>query len=557
MVIIHPEKLRWLLWLRWKQFYRSFTRDKSRIIGAIFMVIFGLPFFTGIGVLTFFGYRFLPPPANIGLLYLALIGVYMAWIILPLLEYNVNEGLDLSKLSLFPLTRAELMTSLVISTLLDIPTLALLLIFAAVVAGWAISLPVVLFAVLAMLVFYVQVVGMSQLVLALLMRTLQSRRFRDLSIIIIILFSSSCGILGQFVGRFANGLPGFIGGVAGAAPILQWLPPGMAARSLQQAIAGNWGFAFAWLVALMAVNVLVLYLWQAVIERALTSPEEGGSVRSRHHRERPATGRPEGAATRFWERLLSPQVLAIASKEAKYFWRDPQLKALVFQSIISGIFFIVWPLIGFGGHSSTSRVLSGLLVLFAPLAVFFFMLSLSFNSLGMERQSLTELFLFPVEPQRILWGKNLTVFVMGLIELVVLVLAASFLSHAWNFTLPTLAVGLAGIGVTLGCGNFTSVFFPQRMRQMQRGFRATGASSGNGCLRGIMSLIMLIVTAIVLTPLILAFILPLLFHAEWVWVFVIPAALLYGIAFHQTVSRLVALRMLAREPEILALTTRE
>jgi ABC-type Na+ efflux pump permease subunit len=175
----------------------------------------------------------------------------------------------------------------------------------------------------------------------------------------------------------------------------------------------------------------------------------------------------------------------------------------------------------------------------------------------MERQSLTELFLFPVEPQRILWGKNLTVFVMGLVELVVLVLAASFLSHAWNFTLPTLAVGLAGIGVTLGCGNFTSVFFPQRMRQMQRGFRATGASSGNGCLRGIMSLIMLIVTAIVLTPLILAFILPLLFHAEWVWVFVIPVALLYGIAFHQTVSRLVALRMLAREPEILALTTRE
>src|SRR5579884_2761294 len=166
MVIIHPEKLRWFLWLRWKQFYRSFTRDKSRIIGAIFMVIFGLPMFAGIAVLTFFGYRFLPPPANIGLLYLALIGVYMAWIILPLLEYNVNEGLDLSKLSLFPLTHAELMTSLVLSTLLDIPTLALLLIFAAVVAGWAISLPVALFAVLAMLVFYVQVVGMSQLVLA-------------------------------------------------------------------------------------------------------------------------------------------------------------------------------------------------------------------------------------------------------------------------------------------------------------------------------------------------------------------------------------------------------
>ncbi|HLI06946.1 MAG TPA: hypothetical protein VKV40_10290 [Ktedonobacteraceae bacterium] len=554
---IHPEKLRWLLWLRWKQFYRGFIRNRSRIIGVIFMVIFGLPFIAGIAALTFLGYRFLPPPASMGLLYLALIGMYMAWIVLPLLEYNVNEGLDLSKLSLFPLTHAELMTSLVLSTLLDIPTLALLLMFAAVVAGWAISVPVALFAVLAMFVFYIQVVGMSQLVLALLMRTLQSRRFRDLSIIIIILFSSSCGILGQFAGHFARGVPGFLGGVAGAISILQWLPPGMAARSIQQAIAGSWGLAFVWLVMLMAVNILVLYLWQAVIERALTSPEEGGTVTRRYHEHHVETTlRPERATTRFWERLLSPQVLAIAGKEAKYFWRDPQLKALIFQSIISGVFFIVWPLIGFGGRSEGGLV-SYWLVLFAPLAVFFFMLSLSFNSLGMERQSLTELFLFPVEPQRILWGKNLTVFLMGLIELVVLVLAASLLSHDWNLTLPTLVVGLAGIGVTLGCGNFTSVFFPQPMRQIQRGFRATGASSsGNGCLRGIMSLIMLVVSAIVLIPVILAFGLPIFFHVEWIWVFAIPLALLYGIAFHQAVSRLVAVRMLAREPEILALTTR-
>src|SRR6202043_477354 len=105
----------------------------------------------------------------------------------------------------------------------------------------------------------IQMVGISQLALALFMRTLQSRRFRDLSIIIIILFSSSCGILGQFAGRFADGLPGFIGGVVHISPYLQWLPPGMAARSIQEVIQGNWGFGFAWLAALMAVNVLVLY----------------------------------------------------------------------------------------------------------------------------------------------------------------------------------------------------------------------------------------------------------------------------------------------------------
>ncbi len=63
---IHLEKLRWLLWLRWKQFYRSFTRDRSRIIGAIFMVIFGLPFIAGIAALTFWAtVSCRPPPVSV------------------------------------------------------------------------------------------------------------------------------------------------------------------------------------------------------------------------------------------------------------------------------------------------------------------------------------------------------------------------------------------------------------------------------------------------------------------------------------------------------------
>src|SRR5947209_19791426 len=145
MFAIHRDKLRWLFWLRWKLLLRGFTRDRARIIGAIILIVFGLPFYAGIAVGTFFAYRYLPYPANVEVLFLVLTGVYLFWMALPLLEFTVNEGLDVSKLLPFPLTRAELMVGLLFSTLLDIPMFGLILVFIAVIAGWAISLPVALF----------------------------------------------------------------------------------------------------------------------------------------------------------------------------------------------------------------------------------------------------------------------------------------------------------------------------------------------------------------------------------------------------------------------------
>ncbi|TMC56117.1 MAG: hypothetical protein E6J21_15220 [Chloroflexota bacterium] len=533
MLVIHPDKIRWLFWLRWKLFLRGFTREKSRIISTIFMVVFGFPLFAGIALVTYIAYRFLPAPANAEILFLVLTVVYLLWMALPLLEFTVNEGLDVSKLLLFPLTRSELMVSLLFSTLLDIPMLGLILVFIAVVAGWASSLPVALLTLVAVLIFYVQVVGISQLVLAALMSTLQSRRFRDLSIILIALFSMSCYLIQQLLLR-GIGTGDFVTNIERArfSLYLQWTPPGMTASAIQQASLGNWGASFAWLGVSLVTSVLVLYLWARVLERSLSTPEVGGAVRVRQRK-----------ASR-----------AAAVEAGKYFWRDPQLKAMLLSSLYIVIIFLVGPFLN-PGDSFNSL---GFLSFSAPLAVFFSVFTLSYNTLGMERQSLTTLFLFPVKPRRILLGKNLAVAVIGIVELLILSLASAALSHGWPLVLPVLAMGLAGIGVVIGCGNVSSVFLPQRMRQMQRGFQATGSSSGNaGCIRGLMSFLMLGVSLVVLSPVIVALFFPLYFHIRWVWVFSIPAALLYGIVFHQLVTWLVAPRMLARAPEILEITTRE
>ena len=65
---------------------------------------------------------------------------------------------------------------------------------------------------------------------------------------------------------------------------------------------------------------------------------------------------------------------------------------------------------------------------------------------------------------------------------------------------------------------------------MQRGTQATGSLSGNaGCLRGLMSLLMMGASLVILAPVLVALFLPLLFRAQWVWVFTIPAALPNGL----------------------------
>ncbi len=560
-MVVHSDKLRWLFWLRWKSFIRNYTRSSGRagrIVGVVFLVLFGLPVMGGIAIGTYFGYRLLPAPANAELLSIVLTGVYLLWIVLPLLEFTVNEGLDISKLALFPLTRAELMLSLIFTSLLDVPTIGLLVVLGAVVAGWAVSLPLALMAFLTMIVFYAQVVGISQLVLALLARILQSRRFRDLSIILIGIFSSSCYLFQQFVLRGLGILHIYDNLRAGAiSPYLQWFPSGMAARTIQRASQGDWGMSFAWFGGLLVTTVLVLYLWQLVVERGLTASESGSSSVRRRKTER-ASVMPVSTSTSngFVERIMASQFFSIAVKDIKYYRRDPQLLRLVFQSFIS--MFILIAVTLFNTSGSGRIVVGSWAVMVAPLYALFAMTSFSYNVLGMERQSLTSLFLFPVNPKQVLWGKNIVTFTIGLIEVVLLVLVSAYVGNGWHLVLPALAIGIAGIGVILGCGNFSSIFFPQRMPQGRRGFQNTNSvSSEGGCLRSIMSLTVLAVMAVLLLPVAAGLVLPVLYHVEWVWALTVPASLLYSAVFYILVTNAVAPRMLTHTPEILAVVTRE
>lgn len=594
-MVVHTDKLRWLSWLRVKMLLRGFRRSPRMLILTIIGILVLLFIGGSLATLLFAAFQGLSAPANTEVLYLLFSGLLCFWIVLPLLSFSTNEGLDVTKLQLFPLTRLELMFSLLFSSLFDIWTLLLLLLFGVtIVAWWMHSLALGLMTLLVIVVFYVMMVGISQLILALLMRTLQSRRFRDLSIILLALFGSSFYLLDRFIFS-SNNLRSFghlLNG-GGFSSYLQWLPSGVAASAIRAATQGNWTMSFIMLALLLVICALALYLWQLVLERSMSASESSASRRARQLKQtrtavpavaaqaatlapsappavsttpvaRPVAERAPAARTVSQARAeadplkanLVEQLQALVKKELTYFWRDPLLKIRLFQTLIYVVIFIVYP--SFAGSGKSDGSFTQYTPFVSAAIVFFFLLTLSLNTLGMERQSLTTLFLFPIDRKRLLWGKNLAVFLMGFVELVVLMIVCVALARQEQMILPAVVIGLAGMGVALGCGNMASVYFPRYQPATgRRGLAGTGnqAQTG-GCLNQLMSLVALLATVVLLIPVALGIGIPFFMNIQWAWLLSIPLSLAYGIVLYMLFTNLSAKRMLATEPEILAVATR-
>ncbi len=581
---IRPSHVRTLLWLRWKLTLRGYTRSVRRIISLVLLMLIMLPFVGFLAFGTTKGYDALPRAAAAQLLFGVVGLLYLIWAALPLLQYTLNEGLDVTKLQTFPLTRGEQMVSLVLSTLMDISTLFLVALYAAVIAGWHATPLATAVTLVALAVAYVHTVGLSQLVLAALMGLLRSRRFRDVSVIVFALMGSACSLASQVISRALSYRdPSELASIH-IDRYLQWTPPGMAIRAVVLADQGEYVQALPWLVGALALVPVLLTVWARVLEHGITTAETSGSgsrgrarrrgrlavasaagpsVPSQTSAQLSIAGTPsraipavpvQTAEERRW-RPLSGAALAIARKDALYLWRDPQLKAVLLSTLLAGAFILV-PQLYTGRRAASSVGLGENGVLLAAVPTLFFVLSFSLNALGMERQGLQTLFLYPIRPLDVFWGKNLVMGGIAMALQLVFAVVLAVTNGGWINVPVALGIGLAAVLVEMGCGNVTSVLVPFRMRQMRMG--DTGSmSSESGFLRGIVSLITMMVTALLLTPVAAAVVIPLVIGHRVLLFATIPAAVLYAAVFHQITTRLIAPRMLTRAPEILAATTRE
>src|SRR5262249_8487473 len=233
----------------------------------------------------------------------------------------------------------------------------------------------------------------------------------------------------------------------------------------------------------------------------------------------------------------------------------PQIKASLLSSLFILAAIIVPQLTGASG-SRGSAFFGNFGVLFAPLPALIIVLNLSLNAFGLEREGVQTLFLFPVRPLDVFWGKNLAVATVAISAEVVLTLGLAAFTGGWAYVPSALVGGFAATLVMMACGNVTSVLLPLRIRRMRAGSGSFSSSEG-GCLRSIISTGAFFVTIVLLLPVVAAVLVPLIAdQSSWLAIS-LPLSALYGIALHQAATRLIAPQLHRRAPQILAATVPE
>ena len=554
------EQVKAMLKLRGRLTLRQFSQERGRLVVAILVVIILLPLALGLAAASAVGYRNLPDQWPGALLGFVLFALWMLWITLPIFVAPINEAFDISRLMIYPIRRRDLITAVFLGTLFDYPTYIMLPMFAAIIFGFG-SVSSILIVLLALLLTYGHLIMIGQLVGTAIGGLLQSRRVRDASIILMSVIGGSCYFINLATQRFFEdfGEEEFAE-LSNLNPLnfFQWLPPGAAARAIEQADAGAYLMSLLWLAYSAIWLVIIIWLWYKLLVRLTTGEgyffnlsagkkEAGNGVDTAVA---PTTIGYETAKQttvkqkRDWFGWLPDDIAVIAHKEVTNVWRLPQRRAGIIQGllfpVLMGAFFL------FGSDQPNYPAWIGLGLPLYALLVFW---GASQNMLSWEGRGLPTILLTPIPRHRIFIGKGIVLAAVAGIPYFIFGLGVIWLTQHWLSVagvLNGLLIGIAAIGVT----SITSVLFPMPVNlesKRNRGAYKTGGSFKTGCANVIVAPLF---SSLVAVPLILILAAAYWFEAPWLAVF----GLILGVGYAFILFRFGCYRagkyLLQREPEL-------
>lgn len=193
------------------------------------------------------------------------------WLILPLLAFGLDGTLDPATLALYPLRTRPLAAGLLAASATGAWPLANVIGLLGVTVGLARGPFGLLVAVLAVLLQVLFCITLARFVTTGMAGLLRSRRGKDLAAFLIIPIFALYETFAQVVPRLASEGKITTSTFEGIDRWLRWLPPGLAAHSIQDASAGHAGTALLRLGLLAAVILVLGALWIRSLSRSLVT----------------------------------------------------------------------------------------------------------------------------------------------------------------------------------------------------------------------------------------------------------------------------------------------
>ncbi|HJN18540.1 MAG TPA: hypothetical protein QGH10_23770, partial [Armatimonadota bacterium] len=245
-------------------------------------------------------------------LHMLLANAWLFWLSFPIFGFSLNQSCDLTKLFIYPVRRTTIFLANALGCVVDPTTFIIIPAFAVIAYHHATSAPAGVVAVLALALFMIHTIALSQAFLWALLSILRSRRMSDWAVLLaplagVILYFIPIAIVsrGDLFEILVRWRPSdYIG----------FTPPGVAARAIAAAEHGQWLPAALYLAACLAYAAIAVALGAWVLARL-----HGGEVGRSLAKSRPRT---RAARVPLLERLATTPLRAMAVKEARYYWRD-------------------------------------------------------------------------------------------------------------------------------------------------------------------------------------------------------------------------------------------
>jgi ABC-2 type transport system permease protein len=463
--------------LRWCIFRNSFRRKGGTgelVARIILFPILGVVAFGPIVGSGFAAYLMASSGriANLPLLTWAIFGL---WQVVVLNIAAPGLSFDINTIIRFPLSFPRYLTARVFFGLLSASTIigTLCLISADIGIGMA-QPSLVLWTTLLFATYALSNIFFTRMILVWVERWLSTRRAREVLTAFILFASLGFQYFNinynpgfQHGHHHANHLPLLLKILHRIQPVAALLPPGLTASSIVSHSQSHNLAAIASLFGLIAFTLLFfgVYAWRMHREflgenlSETTQPNQPAARRSPATSASPritptATPIPATRTTTFG---LNPTIIACLQKDFIYLRRNlNQLYGFVVPLFM--VFFVA------NRMSASGRY--GIYVF--PIAVAYSVLGvsvLSYNGLGMDGSGVQFYFLSPTRLRDVFLAKNLTVFFLSFLELVLIFAVIAFVAHP-----PTLIIGLATVCwlafatfINGAVGNLRSLIAPKKI----------------------------------------------------------------------------------------------